>query len=48
MLVAGGEKLDICAVGTAAVCDLLILFLNQHQKIAACGSAYREGARSIN
>jgi hypothetical protein len=28
-------------VGAAAGCDLLILLLKKHQKIAACGSSYR-------
>ena len=28
-------------VGAAEGCDLLILLLKQHQKIAACGSSYR-------
>ncbi|MNN16644.1 hypothetical protein D3C81_1297920 [compost metagenome] len=34
-------KSSMIRVGAAAGCDLLILFLEQHQKIAACGSSYR-------
>jgi hypothetical protein len=34
------------SVGAAAGCDLLILlFKNQNQKIAACGSSYSEVCR---
>jgi hypothetical protein len=29
-------------VGAAEGCDLLILLLKKHQKIAACGSSYIE------